>query len=485
MPRPTPIPTRLPAPHLPRPSGSPTKAEKTLRQIIRSSFIKVNRERQASEVSTEWLPILVLESLRKYAQSPDTFGRTRRSFDRATHEYFNYLYSYPAWKAQLDALQDKYEPLRQSIENKIGTDKIPKYLSKTGSNDIFMDCADKMISNGLISRGVPLPTGSTSSEIECRRIVAGLSEIHCINPEEIRNDEPYFFTGTTLFDATGNLDSPKTQDSKVARGIGAGDNVPLLPEAIAMLFTKDLIKPSEAISVSPVTLLCSVSLMEHEHGNTERIYQAFKAGYQTAKLLMAFAGGTTGGPIGIAIAVVGILISLAIALDGDDQLGDVIFRFDDVLGGDECSTLPFEKIIDGSHWGNRYKYKITINYRSIDFTCPSLPDLSVSGPGTRTIRWEGEGTEGGYGLNYDGQVEEIVWKADALELADPELPTHNTAFIPQNGERYARVHFRLPGTYKVSVTALDPTRGETLSGSKNVDVKFEEQPQWEAPIHVP
>ena len=446
----------------------------TLQRITSAEFMRVGREMRARSVSVPMLGFLVLESLRKYFVDPRQFGNTRRSFDCGMKPFFDYLaFHTDDRRNRIKELVSLYEQrIRTRMRRRVDGRPAADYLADIGKNIAFSECAKDLFTKGLVPPGVQIE--GSPQQFLLRNIKATITKIHCADPEEVLHDEVYFFTGASLADFTGNW-KKNTAASALANGIGAGDNVPLSPSGVDTLFDWELVKPSEDIALPPVTAVCSISLLEHEHGDTRRIYEAFSAAYSTAKLLAAIGAGTAGGPLGIATALVGILVSLAIALDGDDELGSVVFRFDDVLGGPPIATAAsLEGIVEGSHLGNNYKYKVILNYAEQDRP-GSYPGFEVTGTGNLKIRDMVGGATGLFRIASDAQLSDISWTASALSLEPP--PAIGSPCICGGGsERETTVEFRQPGSYTVQASAYDQAVGTRRSGSHRVRVVYEELP---------
>jgi hypothetical protein len=255
----------------------------------------------------------------------------------------------------------------------------------------------------------------------------------------------------------------ETECSEYGGSVDPGDDVVFRPTSINTLFDWRIENPSDNLSLWPVTALCTITLMEHDQGSKEQTYQAFKAAFSAVKLLMEIAGGTAGGPVGIALSLVSILVSLALALDGDDELGTFGIRFDDVLAGPSEKSEELKHVVEGHHKGNYFKYEFTVQYNHKDYSCPVEVPFGISGPNKRTIPYMGGMIEGGYAIECPSPLHQIQWKV---------TPSQATG-ITQQGERYTRIRWHHDGTYTVSVTAKEQSGIQTHSAQMTVTVKID------------
>jgi len=441
----------------------PSYFDEAVKRLAKPSFVRVNRNFRTSRVDTKWLGLLVLESVRKYSLNPETYGNKPKSFNFAMKRFLAQVSGNQTRRSNLTRLIKAYErgPRRGILRTRIGELYAPEYLSRKGDVQ-FQNCVKDMLSRGKIAAAVTQLGEPSIDDRQCRHIIAKLTKVHCHNDSEWSSDEPYIMTGASISDSTGTW-MRETECSNYAGNVDPGDDVVFTPATINSLFNWRIENPSDNLSLWPVTALCTITLMEHDQGTKERTYQAFKAAYSATKLLIAIAQGTAGGPVGIALALISILFSLALALDGDDELGTLGMRFDDVLGGSSEKSIELKHVIEGHHKGNYYKYEFTVNYSHKDYSCPVEVPFGIRGPKNRTIPYMGGIIEGGYAIESPSPLHQIEWKVS---------PSQATGIL-QQGKRYTRIRWHHDGTYTVSVTAKEQSGIQTHSAQMTVTVKID------------
>ena len=428
-------------------------------RIAKTSFVRVKPDFQTKRVDTKWLGFLVLESLRKYASRPETFGKKPSSFNKAMEPLLTQICKNRTRRSNLSKLIEAYERgPRSRVRKYIGRTKVTRYLARKGEVP-FLNCTRDMFLNRLIPYAVTLKDEPSIDDRQCRRIYAVLTNVHCHENSEWTADEPYLITGASLSDFTGTWEK-ETECSNYAGSVDPGDDINFSPPSIKKLFDWRIENPSDDLSLWPVTALCTITLMEHDQGDKERAYHAFRAAYSIANLLVGIATGATGGPVGVAIAIVSILVSVLLSLDGEDELGTVGLRFDNVLGGSSPAPQDLKQVIEGKHKGNYYKYEFSIQYTGDDYDCPVGVPFWITGADKRTIPYAGGTTHGGYAIVCPSPLHQIVWSVS---------PPY--AIINQQGKRYTRIQWHTPGIYTVSATAKEQSGIQTHYSEMKVNVE--------------
>lgn len=441
-------------------------AEEIVKRLTNPSFIRVKPNLITQTVKTKYLGVMLMESLCSYQENPATFGYKDRSFNAVMKAFLDKNIGSNPRAKRAKALAKiihayKAGPRIAFKNNKVGRSTLPAYLARKGNAQFHNAVSDMQIQRvdgrrPLIPAAIVIPEASPMDDRRCRRIQAHLQEVFCDDRSEASTDELYFMTGATLSDFTGTWEE-HTRLSDRIDGVDDPNPVPL-PEPFKRLFDFKIQNPGDAYSLSPLTALCTITLMERDQSSRQRVYSAFQAAYNAANLLAAIAQGTAGGPVGVAIAVATILILLILALDGDDELGTVAFRFDDVLASNAPPSKILEGVIDDSQKGNHYRYLFTVRYQSTDYDCPVDPPFRIVGPTERTIR-NMVPTWGGYALISPVPVENIEWRV-----------TPAGATVGQQGKRYTSIHFSRSGTFTVSVSADPQAGGVTLTDTHTVQV---------------
>lgn len=450
MPRPRPNPIPVPFPR--------DRVLEIAKNLTNPSIVIVKPGNRTKKINTRWLGYLVMESLSKYQSGQRQFGRSAKSFDGAMKPIFDKLASNRVKRIRLNQLVDTYQQsIRGRVRRVINNEPVTEFL-KSKSAVRFSTCAKELLAAGLIADAIKLETTPTIEDRQCRRIYTTLSSVYCHDDSEWSADEPYIMTGAELFDEMGTWEKD-TELSNYAGGVSSGNFVEFEPPSINKIFDWRLENPADGLSLSPVTAVSTITLMEHDQGDKEQYYNAFKAGYAAAKLLLNIAAGTTGGPVGIAIGVISIIVSLALALDGEDELGTVAIRYDDVLGESGPVTQYVKETIKGRHKGNYYKYDFSVLYTSEDYSCPVRVPFGITGPKRRTVYVDRGPAKGGYAIVCPAPLRDIKWKVAPIG-----------ATVQIQGKRYTKISFRLPGTYQVSVTAKEQSGIASHSKSMTVTV---------------
>jgi len=431
----------------------PTHIEDVVRRLTETSFLRIRPDLQTERIDTKWLGFLALESLRKYYkviikdQSPELFGNVDLSFNKAMKWMFSEIGGLDRnRKLNLKKVIEAYEKgHRGELGKQKSSDKptpTAGYLERIADVK-FSNCAAQMYKDRFINKDIKLNDVPSIDDQQCRHIRAILTDVYCHDDSEWTSDEPYLITGASLSDFTG-VWFEKKSCSDIHGSVDRGDHINFKPPSINKLFDWRVVNPSDDLDLSlwPVTGLCTITLMEHDQSDKERVFQAFKAAYSTANLLIAIATGATGGPVGVAIALACIFISVILALDGDDELNTIPIRIDDVLGGDSIPTQNLTPRIEGSHKGNEYRYDFSINITGEDYSCPIPAPFKMIGPSSRMIPYQGGDTIGGYAISCPDPLRMISWSVSPAG-----------ASIGQQGKRYTRISFHREGQYKVSVTA--------------------------------
>ena len=440
--------------------------EEAAKRLAKASFVRVSQKFRTSKADTRWLGLLVLESARKYNLDHAAFGNKPKSVNLVMKKFLTQVCRNQTRRSNLTRLVEAYErgPRRAIAGRRIGELYAPEYLSRKGDVQ-FQNCVKDMIAKRTLAAAVAQLGEPSIDDRQCRHITARLTKVHCHEDSEWSSDEPYILTGASLSDPTGTW-MRETGCSEYGGNVDPGDDVVFRPATINNLFDWRIENPSDNLSLWPVTALCTITLMEHDQGDKERTYQAFKAAYSATKLLIAIAQGTAGGPVGIALALISILFSLALALDGDDELGTLGIRFDDVLGGTSEKSIELKHVIDGHHIGKRYKYAFTVHYSHEDYSCPVEVPFGIRGPKNRTIPYMGGVIEGGYAIECPSPLHQIEWKV---------TPSQATR-ITQQGKRYTRIQWHHGGTYTVSVTAKEQSGIQTHAAEMSVTVRIDTGP---------
>lgn len=430
---------------------TPTHIEDVARRLSRTSFLRFRTGLQTERIDTKWLGFLTLESLRKYYkviskdQSQDLFGNVDLSFNKAMKQMFIEIGGLDRTrKTNLKNLIAAYEKDHRGELGKQGSPDKPtptaKYLERIADVK-FSDCVAQMYKDKFIGKNIKLDDAPSIEDQQCRHIRAILTDVYCRDDSEWSSDEPYLITGASLSDFTG-VWFKKTGCSNIHGNVDPGDHINFTPPSINKLFDWRVVNPSDELSLWPVTALCTITLMEHDQSDQDRVYQAFKAAYSTARLLVAISTGSAGGPVGVAIALACIFISVILALDGDDELSTIPIRIDDVLGGDAIPEQNLIERIKGRHKGNNYKYDFSIKITGEDYSCPVPAPFGIIGPSSRMIPYRGGVTFGGYSISCPDALHMISWRVSPAG-----------ASIGQQEKRYTKISFHREGQYKVLVTA--------------------------------
>jgi hypothetical protein len=438
------------------------KSKEALQRILNPSFTRIRANQTTQTVSTKWLGYLLMESLCSYRDNPSTFGHNPLSFDSVIKRFVDdNIGSSPRSRRvkNLNRLVTEYErprgPRQRLALKRVGRRSAAKYLAQKGRSIFKNSVADMRVQRigrqRVLSDAVFLPEAASVLEKNHRNIQADLHSIVCKLRSEVSDDEVYFLTGAMLFDETGEW---RTNNNYTRRGDESGD-IDAPPQCnvefrdyLNPLFSWSIYKPSSPHA--PVSAACSITLMEQDQSDRDRVYKGFQAAYQSAQLLSSLVAGTAAGPVGIAFAIASILVSVIQALDGDDLLGTADFRFDNVLSSPAPSDFKLSKEVGGFQKGNGYRYIFEVRYRSQDFDVPN-PDYScrISGRPSLKLRDAGQAVKAKYKMvvssvgNVQTQVENIRWSVTPHQGTEVVTPTMRDTYIK----------FRHDGSYLIKVTA--------------------------------
>ena len=440
-----------------------------VQKLLSSSFCQVKSDGKTNTVETRRLAVLLLESLCTFRENPGAFGTETRSFNAALkHSLEDYVLAgtpqqRAARLARLDDIITAYNaplgPRGKLSRTRIGDITLPDYFREKAAAIFPRAVADmkkeRIGSKPLIPDGISIPEPGLTEQWLCRRLHGRLLSIYCVELSEQIADELYLMTGEMLVDSTGTWDRKTHPPSEVFRSPDNEQRV-TLPTNPYWLHDWRILNPPDTYSVSPLIALCDVTLMEQDYSDKERVYAAFRAAYKSVALLASIGGA---GPVGIAIALVGILFNLLVALDGDDHLGNASFRFDDILSDELDEYVEIELPISSPHGESDCGYLIKIQNRTTDQECPTDPPFRIEGPTTRTIAHEVP-TRGGYRLVAPLPLNEdsIRWSVSAAG-----------ATINQNGKRYTSVTFSRGGNFTIEIEA-NQVNGENMAAALGVSV---------------
>lgn len=158
------------------------------------------------------------------------------------------------------------------------------------------------------------------------------------------------------------------------------------------------------------------------------------------------------------IALPGLLAHLTIALDGDDELGSIAVRFDDVLAGEPTVVTLGADLADDD-----YRYALATTFTTTDHLS-SPAGLAIAGPGQ--LHAAGYRVAGTYQADSAAPLTAVTWTANAAStnasdvlapphVADPAAPT-------------TTIEFHGPGRYQVDLTAT--TAARTMTARRDVTV---------------
>jgi hypothetical protein len=452
------------------------RSNEALKQILNSKFTRIKANYSTQDVSTKWLGYLVMESLCAYRDNPSAFGQESRSFDAVIKKFVDdNVGSKPrATRVKnLNRILDSYRrprgPRQRLALKRVGRSSGVQYLGRKGRAIFSHTAADLFVKriNGkrILPAGVALPDGPAITEFNHRNIQGDLKSVYCANRSETSTDEIYLLTGAVLFDKTGTWKTTTDYMPDSDEDVSAGNEVEF-PEDLNPLFFWNIVKPPDGTLVSPKSTACTVTIMEEDQSNRQRIVSAYQAAYTAGKLLSQLAAGSAGGPFGIAIAVVNILILLLLALDGDDELGTAAFRFDNLLTSDVPADFDRSFAVSGSQKGNSYRYIVKVRYRAQDFFAPKDYSCRIDGPSSLTLQDPGKGVKGRYKVhpssigNVQPSIESIKWSV---------TPHAGTSVAPQ-GTRSTYIKFRHTGTFVIKVTAKVEGTSTTVTDTHRVGV---------------
>jgi hypothetical protein len=436
-------------------------------RLASAEMILLDRRLMARRVRAPALATLVLASYRKFLARPPGFGGRKGSLDAVLLPFFARLRSDERAAQVNSALVGLHDRRVARLRSARGTESPDLYYERLSGEVDFGECVNVLARDRLLPAELMADGASATAVTPFRRIHATLTEIRCEEPEETLalpspGDEVYFLSGGTLFDAEGTW-SETTHCSDVTSPVidmPPLNVVRLQPAGVERMLNARLRRPdARDAQALPVTAQWSVTLVEHEYGDTKRIYEAFNAAYTAGKLLAALAAGSATG-VGVVFAIVGILTSLAIALDGDDELGTAAFLFQDVTAGPTVD-LALAADVAGSNLGNEYRYVVQTRLFTEDELGPA-PEVSIRGD---VSLWaSGQSSVGSYTAAFAGRMRAIRWSARAVQV--PDLLGAPTILV--QGEPSTRIQFRGPGVYEVSVSAVDEVDSRPLADACTV-----------------
>jgi hypothetical protein len=457
------------------------RPEEVLKLLLNQSFTRVKPTGGTQKVSTKWLGYLVMESLCAYARDPMTFGQNRRSFDAVMKGFIeqNGLNSRRSRRGRnLAILLDAYynnpsnRPGHKYLsKRKVGRSSADKYFERK-ARTIFKSAVTDMRSRTIdrkqiLPDGIFLERGVSTLQSYSRHIQADLQSVIAENRSEASDDEIYLLTGAMLLDSTGkwnvltdgmrddtgDIDAPPPRDVD-------------FPDHLNPLFAWNILKPPNNAVTAPVYAVASITVMEHDNTDRDRVIAAFEAAYETAKLIASLVAGTAGGPVGIAIAIANILYNVIIALDGDDLLGTAEYRFDNVLAAPAPKDFQLDKYILGTQHGNPYRYVTRVRYRSEDFAAPTDFSCRIVGASYLSLVAGGvvkapyKVVVSSIGNTYV-QLEDIKWKV---------TPATGQTRVTRQGQRHTHVQFDMTGSFVVEVTVTVAGTDQQLTDTHRVGV---------------
>jgi hypothetical protein len=436
-------------------------------RLASAELILLDRRLMARRIRAPALATLVLASYRKFLARQPGFGGRRGSLDAVMQPFFARLRSDERAAQVNSALVGLHDRRVARLRSGRGRESPDLYYERLSGEVDFGECVNALVRDRLLPAELMADGESSTTATPFRRIHATLTEIRCEEPEETLampspGDEVYFLSGGTLFDAEGTW-SETTHCSEVTSpvlDVPPLNVVRLKPAGVERMLDARLRRPdAHDAKALPVTAHWSVTLVEHEYGDTKRIYEAFNAAYTAGKLLAALAAGSATG-VGVVIAIVGILTSLAIALDGDDELGTAAFLFEDVTAGPTVD-LALSADVAGRNLGNEYRYVVQTRLFTEDEVGPA-PEVRIRGD--VSLLSTGQSAVGSYTAAFAGRMHAIRWSARAVQV--PDLLGAPTILV--QAEPSTRIQFRGPGVYEVSVSAVDEVDGRPLADACTV-----------------
>jgi hypothetical protein len=440
------------------------------KRLSSTELIILDRRLTARRVRTPALVTLVLASYQKFLSQPPGFGTRKGSLDAVLQPFFGRLRSDKKAAQVGKALTRLHERRVARLRPARGHESPALYYERMSGEVDFGECVTALVRERLLPAELMGEAAPAVTATAFRRVHATITEIRCEEPEELLTmpspgDEVYFLSGGTLFDAEGSW-SETTHCSEVTSPVAdvpPFNVVRLHPPGVERMLDARLRRPGvNDLLVLPVTAHWSVTLVEHEYGDTKRVYEAFSAAYTAGKLLAALVAGSATG-VGVALAIVGILISLAVALDGDDELGTATFLFEDVTAGPTVD-LALSADISGEHLGNEYRYVVQTSLRTEDEVGPA-PEVRIRGD--LNLWATGQTTIGTYAAEFAGRMHSIRWDVRAVQV--PDLLGAPTVLL--QGGLTTRIQFRGPGIYELSVSAVDDVDGRPLADTCNVQFR--------------
>lgn len=412
------------------------------------------------------LGALVMESLSKHV----TAGRVSPTGIKSLHGLlFPFFRNAPI----NDATRELVKAYRKAISGdtkRVAGIPLADYVAKVVTLPLG-DCLKSLLDNGLLPSSFVVNAGNISLVLN-RQIHAQVQTLTCVNPEELGEDEIYVVNTGTIYDATGIWNS-RVHASSVYEDIGGDDIVDLTKEE---KFLMDFSAQNGPDGQNSVSAMCSMTVIEHEYGDIDKIKAALNAAYTAGRMIAAVgaATGPVGGAIAVGVAIPSLLLSLAVFLDGDDELGSFALRFDNFLDGPTWDK-KFSLRIGGTHLLNDYRYKASLRAFTED-VLGQPPQLSITGKST-VVSTQLEGpTHAAYRLNCAAELRNIDWSVQwtgtgSGTLALGQGPTLSAG----NSQREVTVTFRFVGNYRVSVSAKNVADGRTMSDHIDVKVKFTSQ----------
>lgn len=457
-------------------------------RLLKRSFIRFRpwlptprhgRRGRAIEVQTGVLGEMLLESLRKYTEQRDQFGRVKGSLDAFLKPVFDTMLSDATRRDRAASLLREAKSIdpvsrqlsatyrgprtRRADANLLELKARRKHLALIGKEQRLEDALKDLVNRGLLQKEILLEDESPETVVY-RHLKANLREVRCEDPEEIvfgstdPGDEIYVITSASVFDARGVYESnPDVSD--VDTGVQAGDTVDLLPARIATMLDDRMLNGPDDPRLSPLYVGLSVSVIEHEYSDIERVRATVTVIWSSAKLMAAAVTGNLGAVVN---ALSDLLRAIAVLLDGDDELGTVAYVADDVLTGPNLDEVISRPIRD-SHLGNDYEYIVNLELTSQDVAPEPGETVELRLSGDQNLRSTSERVTGRYRIRPNAQVKDIHWSADPPQVTE----------VLEQDQLDTRIKFKIWGDYTVSVRATVSATGQVLQDTIPVFFEFD------------
>ena len=404
-PSPTPTPSKPPIntwPNPPRIKPLRINAEYAIPNLL-NRRLQINAKGKVQEVSISPIAMLVLESANRYLNSPKSFGRKSGTIDRVLKRFFSRAFDTKKKKESFKRGYKVYDKVAPLAPLKVGNRRLTTFCKTQAPIIPVKESFQKFMASNVLSKKYLVPGGIYNNLDLCRKsIEAETLSIVCNNPEEIQTpkevqvcwwyysfsdwrwkkacvwvhnplydiwcsgDEIYF----TVFGAVFSADKILYKNSRtslltehVGTARGHKKRPTIGPHQCRYPIQYRLHQRSTTGRLPAYYAYYAITLFEHEHSDAERRNALAAAAWDTVEIATDLLSGNF---IGAAIDLGSLLYHLAVALDEDDNLLSVAYRFDNIGAIDDVE-YPKTATISDTHWGNYYEYIINSEIRIKEF----------------------------------------------------------------------------------------------------------------------